>query len=152
MMLSTSIFAQNGQKSIDEALNSMRDLDYTYYFEVSNEMFKMMSEAEGVDAQYKAYLSKLSSLKMVRAKNTTDKEKELYGIFMAEVNLKDYSMLMTSTEPNRKISFYKRTKNAVNQFLLVSNTNIIYITGTIDIKSLQEFENVMNIAGRTVGF
>ena len=152
MMLSTSIFAQNGQKSIDEALNSMRDLDYTYYFEVSNEMFKMMSEAEGVDAQYKAYLSKLSSLKMVRAKNTTDKEKELYGIFMANVNLKDYSMLMTSTEPNRKISFYKRTKNAVNQFLLVSNTNIIYITGTIDIKSLQEFENVMNIAGRTVGF
>ncbi len=147
LLLSTVLFAQNGQKSISGAFDFIKDQEYAYYFEVSKEMFKMMTDAEGITPQYKDYMSKLSSLKMVRSNRNSPQGNDLYDIFMDNVNLKDFSMLMTSTQPGRKISFYKKTNNSENQFLLVSNTTVIYITGTIDIKSLQEFERIMEIAG-----
>jgi hypothetical protein len=34
-----------------------------------------------------------------------------------------------------------------NEFLLLSSNAIIYITGTIDLKTIHEFEQILEIAG-----
>lgn len=150
LLISTTIFAQNGQFSVTELLKAMNTKPNTSHFEVSGEMFKMMAEAEGANAEFKENIGKLTYLKVIRS-NSSEKTTELYDSFMREVNLKDYTMLMTTNEANRKMAFYKKEdKNLEKEFLLVSNNIIIYLTGTIDIKSLQEMEGIMNMAGRAV--
>ena len=50
-------------------------------------------------------------------------------------------------EQNSELHFYKKTNNSENEYLLASTEMIIYITGTIDLKSIGEFEQIMEVAG-----
>lgn len=141
-------FSQTGQKTISQTFQLMEEQNVSY-FEVTKDMFKMLSESRGASPEYKEYISKLSSLKMVQATGENKREagQQLYKLFNSNANLKDYSRLMTKSEPNGKLSFYKKDGKSENEFLLVSTEMIIYITGTINLKSIGEFEQVMEVAG-----
>ncbi len=143
-------FSQDGLKTVDKAFE-LATAQQVSYFEVTAEMFKMLSESKNIGIEYKEYISKLTGLKMVQAKGENRHEAgwKLYELFMANVNLKDYSRLMIKSEPNGKLSFYKKNvkQGAVNEFLLVSTDMIIYVSGRIDLKSIGEFQQVMEIAG-----
>lgn len=54
---------------------------------------------------------------------------------------------MTRKDSNGQLSFYKKEGKNENEFLLVSTDMIIYLTGKLDLKSIQEFEQVMEVAG-----
>jgi len=119
------------------------------YFEVTSEMFQMLSQSPEVSPEFKDYISKLSKLRMVQTRSNLDTQKfKLYEAFLLNANLKEFSSLMISEEPNNKFRFYKRKNTkSENEFLLVSSESVILIVGKLDMRSLSEFEQVMEIAG-----
>lgn len=142
-------FSQNGNNTINKTFQTLTKQDNAAYFEVTREMFKMLSDSKGINPEYKDYISKLHSLQLVQAsgENRQELSREFYNTFVQQTNLKGYSRLMTKKEGNGQLSFYKKESNTENEFLLVSTDMIIYITGTLDLKSISEFEQVMEIAG-----
>ncbi len=141
-------FAQKGGQSIDQVFELLRAQQNISYFEVTGEMFKMLSETKEAPVEFKEYVSKLSGMEMVRTSNSRDKTKvDIYKLFMSNVNLKDFSRLMTSESPSQRITFFQKKSGKINEYLLVQSDAIIYITGTLDLKSISEFERVMEIAG-----
>lgn len=151
ILLTISIFSfsQNAEKTIASTLQSFSRLDYTSYFEVSKDMFEMLSESKEASPEFKEYIAKLHTIKLIQPINENRKEHgiQLHRAFLQQTNLRDYSRLMTKKEPGSSLSFYKKENKSENEFLLVSTEMIIYITGTIDLKSISEFEQVMEIAG-----
>lgn len=151
LLLSVSLFstAQTGTKTIDETIDGIAELEGVNYFEVSQEMFKMLSEQENINPQFKEYISNLHQLKMIQGSGANHRQigKAMYKEFSARVNLKDYTRLMSRKEGNSSLAFYKKENKNENEFLLVSSEMIIYITGTLDLKSIGEFQQVMEIAG-----
>ena len=100
------------------------------YFEVNSEMFKTLAEADNVDVDFKKYVSKLSSLKMVQSKSD-----KLYQTFKTNCDLRKYERLMMKKDEDGRMSFYKRErKGHPNEFLLISDKMVIYIAGEIDLK------------------
>ncbi len=151
LLLSASLFsaAQSGSKTISETIESIASLEGINYFEVSQEMFRMLSEQNNIDPQFKAYISKLNQLKMIQGSGANRQQigEAMYKEFSGKVNLKDYTKLMSRKEGNSSLAFYKKENKNENEFLLVSSEMIIYITGTLDLKSIGEFQQVMEIAG-----
>ncbi len=148
LVISGMSFAQNGKQSIDEVFELLKAQENVSYFDVSGEMFQMLSESKEASPEFKEYVSKLTGMKMVRASNGRDKTKvDIYNLFMMNANLQNFSRLMTSESPAKKITFFRKKGNKNNEYLLVGSNAIIYITGTIDMKSISEFEQVMEIAG-----
>lgn len=153
LLISLCGLAQNGNKSIDQAFKLIDSREDASYFEVTKDMFKMLSESKDASPEFKEYISKLHQLKMIQpgAEKRRELGEEFYNIIMANVNLKDYTRLMTQRDQRSKISFYKKEANNKNEFLLVSNTMIIYITGTLDLQNIQQFEQIIEIAGSALG-
>lgn len=149
LLVSFFSFSQNGNKTIDATFQVLTQNEDASYFEVTQEMFKMLSESKEASPEFKDYIAKLHSLQLVQAsgENRQALSREFYKTFLLQTNLKDYSRLMTKKEGNGQLSFYKKEGKTENEFLLLSTDMIIYITGTIDLKSISEFEQVMEIAG-----
>ncbi len=147
LLISGISYAQTtGKQSIDDVFELLKMQKGISYFDVSKEMFQMLSESKNASPEFKEYVKKLSGMKMVRKSNRETKI-DMYNVFMANTNLKEFSRLMTSESPTKKISFYQKKSKNENEYLLVQNSAIIYITGTIDLKSIGEFEQIMEIAG-----
>ena len=147
-IISGVVFAQDGQESIDDVLNLLKGQENVAYFDVSKEMFQMLSESRNASSEFKEYVSKLTSLKMVKLTIHQSKSKvHIYKTFMQMVNLKDFSRLMTSESSAKRVSFYQKKNQKVNEYLLVQSNAVIYITGTIDLKSIGEFNQILEVAG-----
>jgi hypothetical protein len=149
LFASLSGFSQSGNKTIDETFQTLTQNENSAYFEVTKEMFKMLSEIKEAPPEYKEYISKLHKLKLIQVKGDKNQSpgNDFYNVFIQQTNLKDYARLMTKKEGLSQLSFYKKEGKNENEFLLVSTDMIIFITGTIDLKSISEFEQVMEIAG-----
>jgi hypothetical protein len=149
IFFSLFVLAQNGSKTIKSTFSTISKYEHVSYFEVTSEMFKMLSESKNASPEFKAYVSKLHQLKLVKAGGgkPITVGNNLYEAFMAQTDLRTYDRLMTKKEGKNQLSFYKREINTKNEFLLISTEMIIYITGTIELKSIGEFEQVMEIAG-----
>ncbi|QIA07508.1 DUF4252 domain-containing protein [Draconibacterium halophilum] len=153
LLISFCSLAQNGSKSIDQAFKLIDSREDISYFEVTKDMFKMLSESRDMSPEFKDYISKLHQLKMIQPGGNNHRElgEELYNIVMDNANLKDYTRLMTQRDQHSKISFYKKDGKNENEFLLVSNNMIIYITGTLDLQNIQQFQQIIEIAGSAMG-
>ncbi|SHJ05140.1 protein of unknown function [Tangfeifania diversioriginum] len=149
LLTSLTCFSQNGNRTIDEIYTQLSQHENASYFEVTKEMFKMLSEAKETSPEFKDYISKLHNLKLIKVTgdNRQSLGNEFYHAFILQVNLKDYSILMTKKEGQDRLSFYKKEGKNENEYLLISTNMTIYIAGTINLKSLGEFEQVMDIAG-----
>ena len=146
LIISSFGFSQNGSKTIDETFKTLNSHEEISYFEVTQEMFKMLSESKQTSAEFKEYVPKLHKLKIIQSPNS-ELRKEFYNVFLQQTNLKEYSRLMTKKEGDGQLSFYKKEGKNENEFLLISTDMVIYVTGTIDLKSIGEFEQVMEVAG-----
>lgn len=155
LVLGLNSMAQNGTpgtRSFDETLKLLSETENTAYFEVSKSMFEMMATMEDASPEFKDYISKLHSLKFIRpniSKAMDIKGNRLYHDFRASSGklLPYYQVLMRKKEGGRNLEFYKREGKNINEFLLLSTDMIIYITGTLDLKHIGEFEQIMEIAG-----
>ena len=135
LLISTSIFAQNAtgtqpKMALSKYFELFQGNKNISYFEVSGEMFKMMSEANGPSNEFKENIRKLTSLKVIKSNNDEDSEGGYY-FFLDRVDLKDFTLLMKSSQPNKKVSFYKKeNKNSENEYLLVSTKMTIFLRGS----------------------
>ncbi len=147
-LLSLSLFsvAQNGKLSIDKAMDEIIE-PMDSYFEVTKDMFKMLSESDGANPEYVNYIKQLHKLKMIQPGPSNGHGKILVNKFLENANLQDYTLLMTRRDNNEMLHFYKKENKNENEFLLLSTDMIIYITGTLDLKSIGELQQVMEIAG-----
>lgn len=151
LTISLFSFAQNGDKSIDKTMDEIITPNDSY-FEVTRDMFKMLSESKEANPEFTEYIKKLHSLKMIEPGLVSDNHGiVLVNKFLENANLQRFSLLMTRKERNDIMSFYKKEGKSENEFLLLSSEMIIYITGTIDLKSIHEFQRVMEIAGGAMG-
>ena len=153
LFISFCSLAQNGNKSIDQAFKLIDSREGVAYFEVTKDMFKMLSESKEMEPEFKEYISQLHLLKMIQPSGERRMEigEAIYNSFMENVNLKDYTRLMTQRDQRSKISFYKKDGKDENEFLLVSNSMTIYIMGTLDLQNIQQFEQIIEIAGSAMG-
>jgi hypothetical protein len=135
------------EQSIDDAFKLLKTQKGVSYFDVSKEMFQMLSESKNANPEFKEYVKKLTGMKMVRVSSRDKIKIDIYSVFIDMTNLKGFSRLMTSENPTKKISFYQKKSKNENEYLLVQTNTIIYVTGTIDLKSIGEFEQIMEIAG-----
>lgn len=145
VLISQLGIAQVGYQSIDERFRFVMNYQglQTSYFEVNSEMFHSLAESKEVDPEIKAYLRKLSTLKVAQSDSG-----KLYSNFKTNCDLRKYERLMMKKDEDGLMSFYKRErKGQPNEFLLISDKMVIYISGQIDLKSIGEFERVMEIAG-----
>ena len=148
LIISGVVFAQDGQESIDDVLDLLKNQENVAYFDVSKEMFQMLSESKNASSEFKEYVSKLTGLKMVKLSNRQDKSNlHIYKTFMQRTNLKDFTRLMTSESSSKKVSFYQKKSSKGNEYILVQTNAVIYITGTIELKSIGEFEQILEVAG-----
>lgn len=143
-----SSFAQNSNKSITDAFKSVKAQNNVSYFEVNKEMFVSLSESEA-SPEFISYVKQLHEIKMIEARRKEDGSKDdLYDEFLNAISLNEFVRLMTSEEVNEKISFYrKKNKNDVYEYILVSSRSIVYIKGTLSMKTLSEFQMAIQIAG-----
>ena len=71
---------------------------------------------------------------------------------MTQADMKNYVRLMASERERDSLAFYKKKSSTdKNEFLLVNNRSVIYICGSIDLKSIHEFEQIIGIAGAAMG-
>ncbi len=148
-LLSLSLLgaAQNGSLSIDKAMDKIITPGDSY-FEVTKDMFTMLSESKGVSPEYVNYIKQLHKLKMIQPGRTASNHGEIIvKTFLENTDLQSYTRLMTRRDNHEVLHFYKKEGKNENEFLLVSSDMIIYITGTLDLKSIGEFQQVMEIAG-----
>ena len=154
LFLGTLSFAQSGARSIDQTIDSLKGEQDIAFFEVSKEMFQMLSESELTPPELKTYYKQLSKIKMLTNNSRHDDSSaiDLYNDFLGQTNLKNFVRLMVSEQSGNNLSFYKKKdSHSENQFLLVSNRSVIYICGSIDLKSVHEFERIISIAGAAMG-
>ena len=153
LLISFCSLAQNGNKNIDQAFKLIDNHKNASYFEVTKDMFKMLSESKDVSLDFKEYISKLHQIKMIQPTggNLQQTGQEFYQTIMDNVNLKDYTRLMTQRDQISRISFYKKEGSNENEFLLVSTSMIIYIKGTLDLQNIQQFEQIIEMAGSALG-
>lgn len=142
-------FAQVVEKSIDQTFNAFRADENISFFEVSSEMFKMLAEAENTPQELRDYYKKLDNLKMIEVRRNEQAQKvSMYKSFLLGTNLGSFRKLLVSEGKNENMMFLKgKTKSGLNEFLLVSDETIIYVAGTIDLKSVQEFQRILAVAG-----
>ena len=151
LTISLFSFGQNGQKTINETMDEIITPNDSY-FEVTRDMFKMLSESKETSPEFTNYIKKLHSLKMIEpGRVSANHGIVLVDKFLENANLQSFTLLMTRKEKNDIMSFYKKEGKSENEFLLLSSEMIIYITGTIDLKSIHEFQRVMEIAGSAMG-
>ncbi len=153
IIASLSSGAQNGNQSIEQSFQSFKKMTDVSFFEVSDEMFKMLAEAKTTPPELKEYYRQLSCLRMIEFQGPRDAERQsLYEPFLSQTNLKDFSRLMVSERSDDKISFLRnKGKSGENEFLLVSNKAVIYVLGSIDLNSIHEFQMVLEVAGSAFG-
>jgi len=143
-----TVSAQKGTRTIDATFDFIRTMHYVSYFEVTKDMFQSISESKNLKPDLKEYITKISKLVMIEAQKDKDNKKpDLYLIFLNSANLKGFSRLMTSEEPNERFTYFKKKNDNGNEFLLISTNTVIYLAGTIDIKTISEIYKAMEIAG-----
>lgn len=149
LLLWSSSFAQKGKKSIDATFKAYKSIDNVTFLEVSDEMFCMLAEADHTPPELRAYYKQLDSLKMLELRGQQgDPVQSLYQKFLADTDLEGFSRLMVAESAGDNMSFLKNKSGSnKNEFLLVSDNAVIYVAGEIDLKSIQEFQRVLAIAG-----
>ena len=125
---------------------------------VSPEMFEMLSQMEVTDSTGKVeeahqMMKQLTGLKMLMYEPKEDGEMfGLVGKAHKALNIKDYTEMMTVQDDGETIKFYvKKTGEKVSELLMTlegkDQEMVLDITGNIDMKTVAELGQTMNMHG-----
>jgi hypothetical protein len=154
LTFSTQMAAQS-QAPKGDIVKVIRDLkaENCSFLEVSKEMFELMASDEKMDVRIKEYFTKMNHLIYLQCHPTRDKNEALDVAAnfekMAEDN--NFKLLMRSESGQHKNLFYKRDSGDINEYLLATQSHIQYISTTMDITSIREMTQIIEIAGQAGG-
>ncbi|MCL3779770.1 DUF4252 domain-containing protein [Prolixibacteraceae bacterium JC049] len=151
LLLTCCVLMANAQQpnQTQKVLMNYADNTEVNYVEVSDELFKMIAKREGLDAKLKHYMDNLSSVIMLEAARKQGKETmiNLYTEVGEKLQLSKFKLLMLNSENGKKYGFYKKAgKDNRVEYLLVSNTAVIYMYGSLTINSISDFQQVCRLA------
>lgn len=146
--------AQTPAPSVDIA-KVIRDLknDGCSFLEVSKEMFELLASDERAEGKVKEYFTQLNHLLYLQCHGSKDGSETLdvAGNFESIASDKGFKLLMRSESGHNKNLFFKRTQGEVNEYLLATRTRIQYISTSMDITSIREMTQIIEVAGEAGG-
>lgn len=151
---SSSKSGQNSKETNVLALIKSFEKEGCSVLEVSEEMFDILAQDERASAEMKESLSQIDHLiylNCFKAASGRDPKKkdgfDLAGDFQEEAGDYDFKLLMRSETTVTRSHFYKRTKGEVNEYLLVTKTTIQYIATEMNIMSIRDLKDIIEMAG-----
>lgn len=138
--------------SIAKIIRDLKDENCSF-LEVSKEMFELMSSDEKMETSVKEYFTQMNHLIFLQCHGTRDKKEQLDVASNFESIAEDnhFKLLMRSESGPHKNLFYKRSTGEVNEYLLATQSRIQYISTTLDITSIREMTQIIEVAGEAGG-
>ncbi len=138
--------------NIVKVIRDMKD-DNCGFLEVSKEMFELLASDERAQDRIKEYFSQMNHLLFLECHPTREKHPELDVAKNFETMAADnhFKLLMRSENGPHKKLFYKRKKGDFNEYLLATKTRIQYISTSMDIKSIREMTQIIEVTGEAGG-
>lgn len=137
----TSSYSQSQNKDlIDNIHKILNDCDY---YEVTQEMFELISEDERYQHEEQiAYLKKINYLIYVECE---EEKNSFYDDFFKENNLKDFKVLMKTKSGDERFTFYRKKNNDIYEYLLIHDGGLSYIVTSLNISTLNEMSGIMDM-------
>jgi len=145
--------AQNKAPNAD-IVNAIRDMktEDCRFLEVSQEMFRLMSNAERAEGKIKEYFNKINHLVFLQCHPGRDKKiRDLANEFEKIAQDNHFRLLMRSEARHMTNLFFKREDGDVNEYLLATQDRLQFISTTLDITSIREMTQIISIAGDAGG-
>lgn len=140
------------ENDIVKLIRDMKD-DKCSFLEVSQEMFELLASDERAQDRIKEYFSKMRHLLYLQCYASRDKntQPDLAKDFERMATDNHFKLLMRSESGPHKSLFYKRKNGDLNEYLLATKTRIQYISTSMDIKSIQEMTQIIEVTGEAGG-
>lgn len=123
------------------------------FLEVSKEMFELLASDERAEGKVKEYFTQLNHLIYLHCPNSKNENEgqDLSRSFESVAEKNHFKLLMRSESAGNKNLFFKRTEGEVNEYLLATTTRIQYVATTLDITSIREMTQIMEVTGEAGG-
>jgi hypothetical protein len=128
-------------QSMPDQLRKYAD-DAHEYLEVTEEMFRLIAKEERVEPQIREIMGKLKTIISLAPSTTT-----FFDQFIKTDELKGFSVLMRAKSGSERYTFYKKESKGYKEYLLIHQEGLIYVQGDIDIKTLEEMGELLELAG-----
>lgn len=123
--------------------------------EVSKEMFEILSKDDRASEEVKETFSQIDHLVFLNCFAAyTGKERENFDLtkeFKDKAEGYHFKLLMRSEDSLTSSHFYRRNKGAANEYLLVTKTTIQYVATELNIMSIRDLKDILNITGDAGG-
>ena len=125
--------------------------------EVSKEMFEILAQDERASEEGREILKQIDHLiylNCIGARNRKDKDSmnmNLTEEFKDAAGDNDFTLLMRSQSTVANSLFYKRTQGDINEYILVTNTTIQYISTKLSIMSIRDLREIVQELASTAG-
>ena len=123
--------------------------------EVSKEMFEILSKDDRASEEVKETLSQLDHLVYLNCfAASSGKKRDSFDLteeFKDKSEDYHFKLLMRSEDSLTSSHFYKRNKGTINEYLLVTKTTIQYVATELNIMSIRDLKDILNITGDAGG-
>ena len=116
------------------------------YFEVTEEMFKALSEdPKFQDTKFKDQMDQIRFLIFVECPTH---QPTFISDFMDNANLKRFKVMMRSKESNEQLNFLRKTNGEEKEYLLLHNRGLTYLVTSLNISTLQELHGYIQMVAK----
>lgn len=119
--------------------------------EVSKEMFEILAADDRSNKDLKETISKIDHLIYLNCFTAlSGKEKKIESIadkFVDKADLNNFKLLMRSQDSFSTNLFYRRQNGQLNEYLLVTDFSIQYISTSLNIMSIKDLKDIIDMAG-----
>lgn len=154
LTLSHTVSAQSTAPEAD-VVKLIRDMKFETcsFLEVSKEMFELMSSDERAEGRIKEYFTQMNHLIFLQCHPARGKNEnpDLAKDFETIAKDNHFKLLMRSESGPHKNLFYKRKSGDFNEYLLATKTRIQYISTSLDITSIREMTQIIEVTGEAGG-
>ena len=121
-----------------------RNLSECDYYEVTDEMFKLIAEDERFQsAEQIKYIKQIEYLIYVEC---PDSRTNFFGN-ISNFNYSDFKVLIRSRSSDEKFTFYRKKNGDMFEYLLIHDGGLSYLITSLSISTLDELSGIMNMAG-----
>ncbi len=148
----------NAKTRLSELLNQYSSDNRYSLVEIGEDMFKAFCELENADSTSIALFKKIKSVKMLDKRRTSGEQEAIdnadpesiqvdptfYNQVIENLDITGYTQLLKARSNRSLVLFLKKEFGpADNEFLLITDRNVIDIRGDIKIKTIYQMEEMM---------
>ena len=145
LLLCTTLLPAFSQSKNKELIKHIRrNLTDCDYFEVTDEMFKLIAEDERFQgAEQIKYIKQIEYLIFVECQDSRTN----FFSNVSNFNYSDFKVLMRSRSSDERFTFYRKKNGDMFEYLLIHDGGLSYLITSLSISTLDELSGIMNMAG-----